>query len=436
MTDLWSSEAEMKIIGYLFNPFVKKDKKEQLLQLILPDHFVDEKLKLLYHTIKLHRVFDKIVLYEKLGSFKSEIDEKFLREIDDFVAEDEVESYTTIIQDKFQKRKVYDFGKQIMSDILNGSDQFEVALKAQAVLRNIGSKVKLETNEELLEQVLDEKPADILSTGYKLIDQFIGGYSRGMIVTIAGDSGHLKTTLALDMAFRMAEGSPKAKIGIFSKEMLATDLMKKQISRICGIPTNEIFGQRYDKEFVKKKMMESEVFRNDRVRIINPATFSSVADIARVQMTHRFDVWFLDFIQLLEFSKAATNSSDYNIQIGQNMRNLQSLALATKSVGIILSQVRKGIEHRKDKKPTISDIEWSGLIKQLSSYIFFSYYPGKYYGFDEIGSDHFYLIAEKTRFAENFLYPMIIDPALGIFTEIDNPTQRKEMTTKLKTIVD
>jgi replicative DNA helicase len=212
--------------------------------------------------------------------------------------------------------------------------------------------------------------------------------------------------------------------------------MKKQISRICGIPTNEIFGQKYDKEFVKAKMMESEVFRNNRVRIINPATFSSVADIARVQMTHRFDVWFLDFIQLLEFSKVATNSSDYNIQIGQNMRNLQSLALATKSVGVILSQVRKGIEHRKDKRPTISDIEWSGLIKQLSSYIFFSYYPGKYYGFDEIGPDHYFLMAEKTRFAENFLYPMIVDPALGIFTEVDNPTQRKEMTNKLKAIVN
>lgn len=433
MVDLWSSDAELKIIGYLFNPFVKKEAKDQVLQVVTPDHFVDEKLKFLFHAIKLHRIYDKIVLYEKIGSLKQrDIDEQFIREIDDFVTEGEIESYTTIIQDKYQKRKVYNFGKQIMEDIADGADQFEVALKAQTILRNIGSRVKLESNEELLDQVLDEQPGEVISTGFDLIDNYLGGYSRGMVVTIAGDSGHMKTTLALDMAFRIAEKSTKSKVGIFSKEMLATDLMKKQISRICGIPTNEIFGQRYDKEFVKRKMMENEVWRENRVRLINPSTFGNVADIAKIQMTHRFDVWFLDFIQLLEFTKAATNSSDYNIQIGQNMRNLQSLALATKSVGIILSQVRKGIENRKDKKPTISDIEWSGLIKQLSSYIFFSYYPGKYYGFDEIPADHYYLIAEKTRFAENFIYPMIVDPQLGIFHEVHDKEERTKMTTKLK----
>ena len=352
------------------------------------------------------------------------------------MTQEEADSYVSIITDKYQKRVVYDFGKSLQDSILKGNDQFAVALQAQSILNRIGSRNQLETNQELLEAVLNEQSGDIISSGYKLIDEFIGGYARGMIVTIAGDSGHLKTTFALDKAFKMAEVNPKLKIGIFSKEMLATDLMKKQISRICGIPTNKIFGQEYDKDYVKDKMMSIEAWRENRIRIINPSSFSGVPDIARIQMTHRFDVWFLDFIQLLEFSKAATNSSDYNIQIGQNMRNLQSLSLATKSVGVILSQVKKGIEHRKSKKPTISDIEWSGLIKQLSSYIFFSYYPGKYYGFDVIPEDNYFLIAEKTRFAENFVYPMRANPHLGTFEEILDPNIRKELTFKLRSIVE
>ena len=117
------------------------------------------------------------------------------------------------------------------------------------------------------------------------------------------------------------------------------------------------------------------------------------------------------------------------------MRNLQSLALATRSVGIVLSQVKKGIEHRKNKKPTISDIEWSGLIKQLSSYIFFSYYPGKYYGFDVMPDDSYFLMAEKTRFAESFVYPMKVNPGLGIFEEINNPAERTERVNQLRLIV-
>lgn len=439
MNELYNISAEEAILGYLLNPHIDKDKKIQTLQVIDPSQFVMPINSEILSIIKQQEVFDKIVLWDKISRTPSpdvRIEQRDIDNIDDLVTDKEAEAYIQILLDRYQKRKIYEFGKTIQNDIMKGKDQYAVALEAQSLLLNMGGKVKLESNQELLEKVLNEKPGDVLSSGFKNVDSFIGGYARGMIITIAGDSGHLKTTLALDKAFRMAERNPTIKVGIFSKEMLATDLIKKQISRICGIPAPLIFSGKYDKEFVRNKMMAVDSWRENRIRIINPNSFSGVVDIARIQMTHRFDVWFLDFIQLLEFSKAATNSSDYNIQIGQNMRNLQSLALATKSVGIILSQVKKGIEHRKVRKPTISDIEWSGLIKQLSSYIFFSYYPGKYYGFDEIPADHYYMIAEKTRFAENFIYPMKVNPELGTFEELESASEREKMSILLRKIVE
>jgi replicative DNA helicase len=438
LVELFSWEAEEKIIGYLLNPVISKEKKLQIVQLVSTEYFNDNNYSTIYSIIKHENVFDKILIWEKAHNEKKALalERKDLFDIDEFVTQEEVESYVEIVCDKFQKRKIYDFGKQLQQSMLDGVDQYTAALQAQSILSSMGTRSKLETNQELLERVLNEKPGDVLLSGYSNIDKFIGGYARGMLITIAGDSGHMKTTLALDKSFRIAESNPNIKVAIFSKEMLATDLMKKQISRICGIPTSKIFGQDYDKDFVRQKMMEVEPWRNNRIRIINPNSFAGVADIARIQMTYRFDVWFLDFIQLLEFAKTASNSSDYNIQIGQNMRNLQSLALATKSVGIILSQVKKGIEQRKMKKPTISDIEWSGLIKQLSSYIFFSYYPGKYYGFDSIPDDYYYLIAEKTRFAESFVYPMKVNPELGSFEELDDVGERHKRVKVLKDIIE
>lgn len=437
MTELFSWESEEATLGYLLNPHIDKDKKTQLLQILDPDYYTNENFREIFNHIKRLGPIDKIVLWDKIshsnGSKLSWLD---INNIDDLVSEDQIDAYVSILLDRYQKRRLYSFGKDVQDAMINGKDQFEVALKAQGLLTQLSSRQQLETNQELLDKVLNEQPGDVLSSGFQNIDAFIGGYARGMIITIAGDSGHLKTTLALDKAFKMAERNPKIKVGIFSKEMLATDLMKKQIARICGIPTSLIFSQRYDKEYVRSKMMEIEAWRNNRIRIINPNSFSGVSDIARIQMTHRFDVWFLDFIQLLEFAKAASNSSDYNIQIGQNMRNLQSLALATKSVGIVLSQVKKGIEHRRVMKPTISDIEWSGLIKQLSSYIFFSYYPGKYYGFNAFPEDHYYLIAEKTRFAESFVYPMSVDPSLGVFNELPDINEREKRSQLLRNITE
>lgn len=444
MTELHSNEAELAILSWLtddsdWNNKSWADERRRLLQLLQPEHFHEREHYVIYDVIKKYDVKDRITLYDKVlhDKRKSEIQAKTIANFTSGISMSSIISYVDIVLDRYQKRQLYEFGQEIQTAMLDGESQFEVALKAQAMLSSMASKQqKLATNKELLDEVLNEQPGDVISSGYSLIDNFIGGYARGMLITIAGDSGHLKTTLALDKAFKMAELNPKIKVGIFSKEMLATDLMKKQISRICKIPISKIFSQEYDKDYVRNEMMKVPAWRDDRIRIINPNSFNGVGDIAKIQLANNFDVWFLDFIQLLEFSKAVSNSSDYNIQIGQNMRNLQSLALATKSVGIILSQVKKGIEHRKSKKPTISDIEWSGLIKQLSSYIFFSYYPGKYYGFDVIPEDHYYLIAEKTRFAESFIYPMKIDASYGEFQEIQLSEERLSRVNKLRSIVE
>lgn len=442
MIELFSRDAESAVLGWLVDGEDNKEwetERSRILSYLTPEHFYDQEHIIIFDLIKKYDIRDRITLYDKVltDKRKSEVKAATISQLQAFTPIKTVISYVEILTDRYQKRQLYQFGQEIQESMLDGKNQFEVALKAQAILSSMASKQsKIATNEELLDEVLNEKSGDVLSSGYELIDRFIGGYARGMLITIAGDSGHMKTTYALDKAFRMADKNPNAKIGIFSKEMLATDLMKKQISRICGIPISKIFSQEYDKDFVKKKMMEVDAWREDRIRIINPNSFSGVNDIAKIQLANNFDVWFLDFIQLLEFGKAASNSSDYNIQIGQNMRNLQSLALATKSVGIILSQVKKGIEFRKSKKPTVSDIEWSGLIKQLSSYIFFSYYPGKYYGFDTLPEDHYYLMAEKTRFAENFVYPIKADPSLGTFKEIESPDERMQRVNKLRSVVD
>src|SRR3990172_1393443 len=301
MIELFSYEAEEAVLGYLFNPFEQDEHKFQILQVLTSEHFQSEKHRDIFDFVKEYNILDKIVLWDKIRPVKKDsLDWLDMERLDIVVTKQEVESYIEILIDKHQKRKVYELGKQVQEAILRGTDQYTVALTAQTILTSMGNKSKLETNQELLEKVLAEKAGDVILSGYEHIDKFIGGYARGMIVTIAGDRGHLKTTLALDKSFRIAETNPNIKVAIFSKEMLATDLMKKQISRICNIPTSKIFGQDYDREFVRQKMMEVEPWKNNRIRIINPNSFSGVADIARIQMTHRFDVWFLDFIQMLE----------------------------------------------------------------------------------------------------------------------------------------
>ncbi|HUV85082.1 MAG TPA: hypothetical protein VMV86_05185 [Methanosarcinales archaeon] len=202
---LTNFEAEAKVLGFFFNSAIPVDQKTSILGVLYKDHFSYEAYRAIFGLIKVYEIYDKIILWDKvshIGILPFEVID--LKDIDEFVTYEEAKSYMEILLDKFQKRALYNFGNEIRDAMLRGDSQFELALRAQEVLGSIASSGKLETNQDLLDKVLNEQPGDTLSTGYRALDKLFGGYTRGMVVTIAGDSGHLKTTFALDSAFRMA----------------------------------------------------------------------------------------------------------------------------------------------------------------------------------------------------------------------------------------
>jgi len=213
LANLTALEAEYAIIGFLLNPLEKPLDKTQLLQTIDIDNFADPKARIFIDFIKRYEIFNKILLWEKSKNspkIKAAAIEYYdIENIDDFVTLKEAETYLTIVMDKAEKRDLYYLGKKLQEAMAQGEDQFETALKAQNQLMSLSSKIKLEDNASILKRVLEEKMEDTITTGYDLLDNHIGGYPRGSLITIAGESGHLKTTFALDEAFKMVE-----KIGI------------------------------------------------------------------------------------------------------------------------------------------------------------------------------------------------------------------------------
>jgi replicative DNA helicase len=435
---LYSFDAEEAVLGYLFNPFIPEKERNAALTLDL-NLFYSKRNRTIFSALKFFRQFDKIVLWErvKADNIKHEnfrdIDWLDLKEVPESTTVEEYESYRRILTDKAQKRTVYFQAEEVIQSILEGNDQLVVALNAALTFGDISTNSQIKTNQELLENVLNQAEDYVIDTGYDAINKFIGGFTRGNIQIIAGDSGHLKTTLALDQALRIATRNPTFKVGVFSKEMLSEELIQKWLSRELQLPMSKIIRKEYDPEDAKRIMNSLDIFKNNRIKFISPDSFRGVSDIIKMQMAERFDVWYLDYLQLLEFAKAAGTGSDYNVQIAENMKALKQLAVASRSCGILLSQVKKGVELRSIKKPSISDIEWSGLIKQLAQYIFFSYYPCKYYPGD-FETDRYYLLGEKTRFASLFTYPLSINPEIGLFQEIHSHEVRLEWVEELHRI--
>ena len=429
---LISFEAEEGVLGYLLNSFIDVEDKEHALLVLYPELFANPTAEKIFNVIKEQKTFDKIALMEYLGSRKIPIDWIDVENMSEMTTEKEFDSYLKIIEDKCQKRKLWYAADDMIKKLENGEDHHDLALRMMDFLANIGTNYKLKSNEEILESAINDIGSQIIKSGYQVLDMATGGFTRGTVITIGGDSGHMKTTLAIDMAFRMLEEDDKIRIGIFSKEMLSEELMRKIICRQCNLSMQQILTQQFDKTTIRKILMDYEPLRNNRLVLIDPSNFSRVGDIAKIQFAHKFDVWFLDFIQLLDFpmSRGGDPSSAMNASVMQNMKELKSLSVSTKTLGVILSQLKKGVELRRSKIPTVGDLEWSGTIKQLSSYVFLSYYPMKYYnvqtipGLGVVPKDLYYILGEKTRFSSDLRVPMKVNAEFGKFEEYLKLEQR------------
>ena len=74
---------------------------------------------------------------------------------------------------------------------------------------------------------IDNKRSKLITTGYKNLNRFAGGLTRGEITIIGGRPGHGKTTVMINMLSKVLEQGKRAIF--FSRELPNSELMKKII---------------------------------------------------------------------------------------------------------------------------------------------------------------------------------------------------------------
>lgn len=430
---LYSLEAEEGVLGYLLNAQVtSQEKKTEILDLE-SHHFGDERYSKIFSMMKKYELFDTILLLHKSHELNEDIDNTDLMGINNSVSRAIFIKYKIILFDKKEKREIYNLGNSIKERVGKGIDQYDIILETVNYLMKFSSTADVKDTKEIIDDVIEERTPPVITSGYEEIDKKTGGFLRGNVNTLGGESGQMKTTFSIDMVLRILEKDTSLRGAIFSKEMPDSDIIKKIMCRNLEIEMKDITTQNYNKKLAKQFRDEYEPF--DRLTIVDPDQFNNASDISRIQLRNKYDFWVVDFVQLLEGdnNKSATSASDMNMQVVSNMKTLKKLSIMTMSVGILLSQLKKGVDSRTIMRPKISDLEWSGVIKQLSAYILFSYYPYEYYKNKEIAPmDHYYLLAEKTRYSGNFSMPMKVDGRYGTFKVPDSMQEKLEMLNKIK----
>jgi replicative DNA helicase len=219
---------------------------------------------------------------------------------------------------------------------------------------------------------IDERAAggrgSYIDFGIRAIDRLLGGAEEGALVVIGGRPGAGKTSFAMQLAYNVSLIHPilyftlemtREELGLRYLVML-TDIDSNRLKRAEGITMTE--WQLIEK--AGRKLEERKIIIDDSARL---SIYNIRSKVYRMVRSQGVKMVFIDYLQLMDGAKGKEGSEYY----GSISRTCKQLAKELKIVIVLLSQLNRDIERRKEFIPRLSDLRASGEIEQDANVVMF-----------------------------------------------------------------
>ncbi len=405
-----NTDAELAVIGCIL-----WDNKnyEKISDFLNETHFVDETNKTIFSTIK--NLLDKNILVSPI-TLKNYLPEdinnlnkvNYLNQLKDSTPSTQnTYNYGKIIYDLYVKRNLVGVAHNLIQETNSNSNISAENLieNAENDLYNLsesGNTDRAFVNfgnalqgavEIISEAYKREGKIAGVPTGFKDLDNKLGGLHKSDLIIIAGRPSMGKTALGTNIAFNCAikyqeekdEFENKkiidgGKVAFFSLEMSSEQLATRILAEHTKISGDKMRKAELNKnDFNKIAKSSSELENLNLIIDDNPVlTIPTLrARARRLKRLHDINLIIIDYLQLM--SSASNNRNDGRVQeISEITRGLKSIAKELNIPIIALSQLSRQVEQREDKRPQLSDLRESGTIEQDSDVVMFIYRESYY----------------------------------------------------------
>ncbi len=407
----YNEQAEQSLLGALL---VKNDILDDIEQILQPEHFFIPVHRRIYEAIR--HIVDKGQIATPITLKAFFADDEALAGVggDGYLARLAASTATIInagdfarqIQEHHVRRQLIDIGETMVNDAYeftidhDSRDQIEEAEKAlfdlaetgehKRAFRSFGA-VTVPTLQLMEATFRSSTGLAGLSTGLQNLDEQIGGLSRTDLLVLAGRPGmgksSLATTLGLNVANHNLEesgesGDQPARVGLFSLEMSAEQLVARMLAEETGIPSQMIRNGH-----IKQSDFEELVKTAQRLSAL-PLLIDDTPAITIQQLRGRgrrlkrqaggLSLLIIDYLQLVR--PAGRSHSENRVQeVSEITQGLKALAKELDVPVIACSQLSRAVEQREDKRPLLSDLRESGSIEQDADIVMFLYRPEYYH---------------------------------------------------------
>jgi replicative DNA helicase len=212
-----------------------------------------------------------------------------------------------------------------------------------------------------------------LTTGLADLDKALGGLRAGELVVIAAATSMGKTALALNIADSLARlGYPT---GIFALEQSAAELTQRIMTRHSKVSLSKQLSG--DLDMIEWNALAAA---QDELRSVplwvddtSAASLAHIRHLARAWKKQRgIRMLVVDHLQLMR-SPEAKGYPNRAQEVAEYTGGLKALAKDLEIPVLLLSQLRRGIEQRENKRPGLADLRESGSIEQDADVVIFLY---------------------------------------------------------------
>lgn len=387
-------DAEQSVLGSMF--LTKKALQKSLEGLTIEDFYLDSHQKI-FEAIKTVSEANKAV---DLTTVTEELSKKnWLQQVGniDYIVEmintvpttANIDEYISIVSEKALLRKLIDEATSIVKDSYNVKDLGDFLFSAQKKIADVSQGLKT-TEFKSIQDVLVKTQSDLeklatnksditgIPTGFYDLDKITSGFQPYQLIIIAARPGMGKTAFALNMATNMAIQAGKS-VAIFNMEMGAEQLVTRMLSSVGQIDGNKLKTGNLEHQDWKKLNEAVSRLSNTRMSIDDNAG-QTVADIrAKCRRLKNsptgLDVVIIDYLTLIQSAgKGGSNGQNRQQEVSDISRALKTMAMELEIPVIVLSQLSRAIEQRKDK-PQLSDLRESGAIEQDADMVAFIHCP-------------------------------------------------------------
>lgn len=376
-----SPETEIALLGSIFfEPAVMTE----IVDIVAPEDFYEPANMAVAQVIwdlwgKTDKPLDAALIYNELCKREQEKlvgGYEGLMQLADAVPEaSHAAHYAKIVKEKSQLRRLISMCQAGIGDAYAaGADADMVVDKAHDRMFGlvVGKKrtdvvdAHDEGEAELAALDAPEGERHAVWTGFNDIDAVTGGLHDGEITMLAGRPSMGKTTLALNITEHLALRQGKRAI-FFSLEVPKRQVVRNLMAMGARVPVTKLRNRTVTPE--ERKALDDALGRLEKRMIWvtgQPKTALEMKAIIRqLQTRHEISLIVVDYIQLF------LKTIDRRVaEMSLISRQLKCMAQELDLPFLVLSQLSRKCEDRKNKMPVLADLRESGALEQDADAVF------------------------------------------------------------------